>query len=80
MDGQTDQRGGELRHSALKIFNGQSSVLKSGKRDVEFEIQYYGLALISVSVPSVDRGYIPPNRGPLGSPKANQSRKINLLS
>lgn len=80
MHGQTHQRGGELRTSTLKIFNGQSSVLKSGKRDVEFEIKYYGLALISVFVPSLERGYIPPNRGPLVSPKANQSRKINLLS
>lgn len=39
MDGQTNQRGGELRNSTLKNLNGQRSVFKSGKRDVEFEVQ-----------------------------------------
>ena len=78
MDCQTTQRGGELRNSTLKNFNGQRSVFKSGKRDVEFEVQSSVVSL-TCCLTLCRKGLYPSERGARGSPKANQSRKVNLL-
>lgn len=93
MDGQTTQRGGELRNSTLENFNGQRSVFKSGKRGVEFEVQSSVVSLTCCLTLS-RKGLYPSERGALsrrglypsergggarGSSKANQIRKVNLL-